>query len=598
MLFWNCFFILFIVAKAQFLKPNIVFIVADDLGWDDVSFHGSDQILTPNLDTMAYQGCPLQQYYTDVEGTPSRSALFTGKYAMRLGTQGISIKPSEDRGIPPTERLLPDYLKELGYATHLIGKWGVGKSRAHYLPSNRGFDTFYGFLGDAVDYFTYNAIDKSDKATFYGLDLFDDMDPVEDESRHLTNILTEKAVQVIREHNTSTPLYLHISHAAPHIGGALTDLQPPLDSLKDNEYIAHPLRRLYAGLVTSLDKSIGNIIAALAEREILQNTLVIFVSDNGAPTIGWSQNYGSNFPFRGAKSTPWEGGVRSVGVVWHASIPARRYNNLFHVTDWLPTLVSAAGGTVTNKIDGVNQWKNLINDDATPPRQEVLISIDELRGWAALREGDFKIVVGDFSQTLNRYYGMDLKQVKHARMTPFYEDVLIDSETGHVFKETLNLILDVDLAEIKRSDLNLTQLYQGVHRDICIPSKAKGCLYNITADPLETQDLWDDSPDIVRRLSLRLRSFWSDLKPRSPPLSDLRADPSARGFVWLPWLENNSSSVTSTPSRPSFPLKVTSGEVKYLINININDLRTKVNSYINRMGGAIIDSVENLFSLS
>ncbi|KAL0882401.1 hypothetical protein ABMA27_000885 [Loxostege sticticalis] len=593
--FLNCFSLPLIIASAEIYKPHIVFIVADDLGWDDVSFHGSDQLLTPNIDTLMYHGVCLNQYYTDAEGTPSRSAMFTGKYAMRLGAQGISIKASEDRGIPPTERLLPDYLRELGYSTNLVGKWGIGKSRPHYLPSNRGFDTFYGFLGDAVDYFTYNAIDKSNAATFYGLDFFDDMEPVENENRHLTTILTEKAVKVIREHNASTPLYLHLSHAAPHIGGALADLQPPLDSLKDNEYIAHPLRRLFAGLVTSMDKSVGNVVAALAERDMLQNTLIIFVSDNGAPTVGASKNYGSNFPFRGVKSTPWEGAVRSVAVAWHASIPPRIHKGLFHVTDWLPTLVSAAGGRVKDKIDGVNQWDIILNKDEIPQRNDILISIDELRGWAALRDGDMKIIVGDFGQNYNGHYGLNLKQVKHN--TPFYEDVLLDSEIGHVFKETLGLFLDINLAYVKRSDINLTQLYEGSYKDICTPTKAKGCLFNISADPFEVRDLWNSSPEIVKHLSLRLRSFWADLQPRSQPISDLRANPAKRGYVWLPWLENNAQSVVQAPPLPAFPLKVTSDEVQHLVNLNIDDFRTKVNKYISIMGESIRLSVESLFSL-
>lgn len=218
-----------------------------------------------------------------------------------------------------------------------------------------------------------------------------------------------------------------------------------------------------------MDKSVGNVVAALAERDMLQNTLIIFVSDNGAPTVGASKNYGSNFPFRGVKSTPWEGAVRSVAVAWHASIPPRIHKGLFHVTDWLPTLVSAAGGRVKDKIDGVNQWDIILNKDEIPQRNDILISIDELRGWAALRDGDMKIIVGDFGQNYNGHYGLNLKQVKHN--TPFYEDVLLDSEIGHVFKETLGLFLDINLAYVKRSDINLTQLYEGSYKDICTPTK-------------------------------------------------------------------------------------------------------------------------------
>ncbi|CAG9795258.1 unnamed protein product [Diatraea saccharalis] len=498
-----------IIASAiETRKPNIVFIVADDLGWDDVSFHGSDQILTPNIDVLAYQGVVLNQYYTDSEGTASRSALFTGKYPSRIGMQGVSIKASEDRGISISERLLPAHLRELGYKTHLIGKWGVGKSRACYLPTNRGFDSSYGFSSDAVDYLTYNTIEELNDTSFFGLDLFDNLDVVDDKSGHLTDIITNKAIDIIRNHDTKEPLYLHVSHAAPHIGGALVTLQPPLESVEANKHISHSARRLYAGLVTSLDNSVGHIIATLAERDILQNTIVVFVSDNGAPAVGAAKNFGSNFPFRGTKGSPWEGGVRTIGLVWYATMALRIHNSIFHVTDWLPTLVTAAGGNINHKIDGINQWAVLMNNE-TPQRNEALITIDDLNGWAAFRE-------------------------------------------------------------------------------------AKGCLYEISVDPTEINDLWYTLPDVVRRMSLRLRSFWTESKARRRPQSDPRADPSLRNYVWFPWVNDEQSNLEPPPV-PMFPLQVSLGEMQYLVDLNFNLLKDKLNTYIGNVKESITESVGKLF---
>lgn len=204
---------------------------------------------------------------------------------------------------------------------------------------------------------------------------------------------------------------------------------------------------------------------------MLQNTLIVFISDNGAPTLGPSQNYGSNFPFRGVKYTPWEGAVHSVGIIWHAQIQSKIFDGLFHVTDWLPTLVTVAGGKVNEKIDGIDQWGNIENDEETHKRNEILISIDEIRGWAAFREGDFKIIVGDVNQDISNHYGKDLKQLK--LNPPIYDNVLLESETAHVFKETLELLLDLDLAYIKRGDFNLMRLYQEPNKEICIPTKGK-----------------------------------------------------------------------------------------------------------------------------
>ncbi|XP_031766684.2 arylsulfatase B-like [Galleria mellonella] len=583
-----------LVSSEETLQPNIVFIVADDLGWDDVSFHGSDNILTPNIDVLAYEGVILNQYYTDTEGTASRSAFFTGKYAMRLGTQGISISAAEDRGIPITELLLPSYLQKLGYSTHLVGKWNVGESREHYLPTYRGFDSFYGFVGRSVDYLTYNLIENCNGADYYGLDLFENREPVFDQTGHLTEILTDQAIRIIRDHNTSVPLYLHISHAAPHAGGGFVNLQPPLDSIEANGYIAHSARRLYAGLVTSLDKSIGHILSMLAEREILDNTIIVFVSDNGAAPIGPSQNFGSNLPLRGVKGSPWEGAARGVAFLWHSSISSKIHDGLFHVTDWLPTLVNVAGGNIPENIDGVNQW-DTINSDERPKRLDVLITIDDLNGWAAFREGDFKIIIGNVNRNFSGYYSKELKVLRNT--IPSYENMLLECDANRIIRETLDLVLDVDLAFAKRKELSMTYINENeINTEPCVPTQAKGCLYNITADPTESNDLWNNLPDLVRHLTLRLRTLWADMVPRRQPQLDPKANPSFHNYIWYPWVENDEV-VLEPPKVPTFPLQVSVDELEYLVDINMNTFRDNLNLYIKDMSKSFIRSVSALFSL-
>ncbi|XP_013190225.2 arylsulfatase B [Amyelois transitella] len=572
-------------------KPNIVFIVADDLGWNDVSFHGSDQIMTPNIDVLAYEGVILNQYYTDTQGTPSMSALFTGKYPMRLGTQGVSISACEDRGIPVSERLLPAYLQELGYSTHLVGKWNVGKSREHYLPTFRGFDTFYGFLDGSVDYYTYNLIETCGDKEFFGLNFFSNLDPVENLSGHLTEILTDEAVQIIRDHNVSSPLYLHISQASPHAGGGLVNLQPPAESIAANAHIAHSARRLYAGQVTSLDKSVGQIVAVLAEKDILQNTIIVFVSDNGADSVGHSQNFGSNVPLRGVKGTPWEGAARSIGLIWQSTISPKVYDGLFHVTDWLPTLVSAAGGQVTEVIDGINHWDAIYNDGDTK-RNDLLITLDELQGWAAFREGDFKIIVGDIFKNLSNYNGKEFDATRSD--VPIYENAILECDTARVLRETLDLIIDVDSAYIKRNESMNYATFLG--ENLCFPTKEKGCLFNITADPIEQHDLWDSSPEVVRYMALRLRTLWAEAKPRRQPVSDIRADPSKNNYIWFSFVQNDEEINETSLAMPVFPLQVSLGEVKYLVDLNLNTLKDKMDEYITKMGDSFVKSVKGLFS--
>ncbi|KAH9641843.1 hypothetical protein HF086_001559 [Spodoptera exigua] len=535
---------LVVLIKCESLsKPNIVFIVADDLGWSDVSFHGSDQIMTPNIDMLAYQGIIIPQYYTDTRGTPARSALFTGKYPLRMGTQGISIASAEDRGLPTKEVLLPQYLQELGYATHLIGKWGLGKSREHYLPTNRGFDTFYGFSGSSVDYYTYNHVETWNETVFYGLDFFNNLEPVEDQRGHLTEVLTDRAVK---------------------------------------------------RLVTGLDRSIGHVISALAERELLNNTIVVLISDNGAASTGLNRNFGSNLPLRGTKGTPWEGAVRTTAVIWHAAIPSKIWPGLFHVTDWMPTLIAAAGGEYNSTIDGFSQWNALTKDEPSP-RQDVLITTDDLKEYAAFREGNYKIIIGKVEPQQSNYYGMELKK---SRIPGFlYENVLLSSDTARVFRETLFINIDLEMAATKR---NYSDLYRHINNTdaerLCIPTNAKGCLFDLSVDPAESKDLWDTHPQFVQHMVLRLRAYWAAINPRQEPTLDPRANPALHDFIWLPWLDNLENVSKPLLAIPNFPLQVSVGELQYLVDFNLNAFKESLTSYVKSSADSFIQNIAKLFS--
>lgn len=217
-----------------------------------------------------------------------------------------------------------------------------------------------------------------------------------------------------------------------------------------------------------MDKSVGHIVAALAEKEILKNTLIVFVSDNGA--AGSSQNFGSNLPLRGLKSTPWEGAARAVAVVWHPTISHRVSNAIIHVTDWLPTLITAAGGKPPNKIDGLDQWATITKAEQ-PKRNDVLITIDDLNGWAAFREGDFKIIVGNVTKEKSKYHGKELMALKHDAMP--YETVLLESEAYLVFKETLDLPLDMEQVYEQRNSSKLVGSDDIPDEAVCFPTFGK-----------------------------------------------------------------------------------------------------------------------------
>ncbi|KAF4519021.1 hypothetical protein B566_EDAN009784 [Ephemera danica] len=280
-------------------RPNIVFILADDLGWNDVGFTGRSDLQTPNIDALAYHGRILSQHYSQPTCTPSRTALLTGKYPIRTGMQGFPLTPGEPRALPLDQRLLPQYMKELGYQTHLVGKWHVGCHEWKYTPTARGFDTHFGYLNGYIGYYNHTM----DILNMTGHDFWRGVEPMYDlRGRYVTDLLTEESVRLIENAGSkknSDPLFLLISHLAPHSGNPGSYHEYPEEDLERFNYIPDMNRRKYAAMVWNLDKSVGHVVKALAETKMLHNTIIAFVSDNGAQTIGLFPNDGSNYPFRG-----------------------------------------------------------------------------------------------------------------------------------------------------------------------------------------------------------------------------------------------------------------------------------------------------------
>uniref|UniRef100_A0A8D8UW69 Arylsulfatase B n=1 Tax=Cacopsylla melanoneura TaxID=428564 RepID=A0A8D8UW69_9HEMI len=336
-------------------QPNIIFIVADDLGWNDVGFHGENAIPTPNIDALAYNGIILNRHYTLPTCSPSRAALLTGRYPFRYGIErpiGAGIPES----VPVTEKLLPQYLKELGYATHLIGKWHIGCHREELLPFNRGFDNHTGYWNGYLNF--NDSVHHSNNAR--GFDARQNMKEYATEmsSKYLTDFLTDESVKIIKSHNQTKPLFLQFSHAAVHTAQMGTKDQEAgvlqvADEYENNRTFGHiknPNRRLFAGILKSMDDSVGRVIESLHEANMLENSLIVFISDNGGPTtdgLFFHGNTGSNWPLRGAKYSVYEGGVRNVAAIWSPLLSKGQvFNHLFHLTDWLPTLYHIAGRSI------------------------------------------------------------------------------------------------------------------------------------------------------------------------------------------------------------------------------------------------------------
>ena len=256
---------------AQRNRPNIVFILADDLGRADVGFNGGKEIKTPHIDKLAASGARLEQFYVQPVCSPTRAALMTGRYPMRHGLQVGVVRPWAQYGLPLDERTLPQALREAGYATAIVGKWHLGHFERAYLPTARGFDHQYGHYNGAIDYFRHDREGghdwhRDDRASY--------------DEGYSTHLLAEDAVKFINENAGRKPFFLYVPFNAVH-----APHQTPEKYKEAYASLPEP-RRTYAGMLAAMDEAVGRIIAALDEKGLRRDTIIIFSSDNGGPGRG------------------------------------------------------------------------------------------------------------------------------------------------------------------------------------------------------------------------------------------------------------------------------------------------------------------------
>jgi arylsulfatase A-like enzyme len=356
-------------------QPNIVLLLADDLGWKDVGFHDSE-IETPHLDRLAAGGTRMTQFYVQPVCSPTRGALLTGKYPCRLGLQCGVVRPWAEHGLPVDERTLPQALSEGGYFTAICGKWHLGHATPEQLPLARGFAHQYGHYNGALDYFTH--------LRDGGLDWHRNQEGLEEEG-YTTTLIGAEAVRLIEAHDFGKrPMFLYVPFNAPH-----SPLQAPEEYLSRYESIRNKKRRTFAAMVTCMDDAIGSIVAALSQAGQTDNTLILFCSDNGGPRgLG-----GDNGLLRAGKGTLYEGGVRVPAVAhWPNVVPAGgKVDGLMHIVDLYPTLLAVAALTPGSQfeIDGVNQWP-VIMGERPSVRHEVLLNTTPFHG--AVRLGPWKLI--------------------------------------------------------------------------------------------------------------------------------------------------------------------------------------------------------------
>lgn len=368
-------------------RPNIIYILADDLGWKDVGFHGAEDIKTPNIDQLAQNGVKLEQFYVQPMCTPTRAALMTGRYPLRYGLQTLVIPGASTYGLPTDEWLMPQMLKEAGYTTEIVGKWHLGHAKREFWPMQRGFDYQYGSQIGEIDYFTHMSIGKND--------WYRDNKPLH-EKGYVTTLLGDDAVRLIERQDLRKPLFMYLAFTAPH-----APYQAPQNYLDRYKNISDPNRRAYAAMIAAMDDQIGRVVQALDKRGMRQNTMIVFHSDNGgnksALMSGESEVKGplpsDNGPLRGGKGDLYEGGVRVPSLVnWPGHIkPGTVVNQMIHIVDLYPTIAKLAGGSTAKSkpLDGFDVWQT-ITEGKPSPRDEVVYNVEAFRG--AVRRGDWKLV--------------------------------------------------------------------------------------------------------------------------------------------------------------------------------------------------------------
>lgn len=357
-------------------RPNIIFILSDDLGWADVSYHGSS-IPTPNIDRLAREGVDLSRHYVAPVCSPTRAGLLTGRCWSRFG---ITV-PSSRQCLPDRTPTIASQLKEAGYRTALIGKWHLGGAEmTNKRPGSFGFDYTYGSLDGAVHPYTHVYTPGGKEGDDgQGIKTWHRNGKIIEEKGHTTDLIANEAIRFV-ENSQNAPFFLYLPFTAPH--GKCIDTQEWMDKC------AHipEERRSYAAMVAHMDDAIGKLVATLDRLGLRENTLIVFSSDNG----GVAQ--GLNTPLRKKKAYVYEGGVRAVAFAnWPGKLKPSTLQQPICITDWMPTFCALARADSPANVDGKNIWTELTHPSApVKPRPIYLLGVGGRS--SALIMGEWKLV--------------------------------------------------------------------------------------------------------------------------------------------------------------------------------------------------------------
>jgi arylsulfatase A-like enzyme len=430
---------------AKAAKPNILVIVADDLGYGDIGVHGGKDVPTPNIDALAARGVRCTNGYVSAPYcSPSRAGLLTGRYQTRFGHEFNPHVGEEGKlGLPLDQRTIADHLRGAGYATGLVGKWHQGFDRAHH-PQSRGFDDYFGFLVGGHNYL----LRKDAEAEFgsaHSKNMIYRNRELQKLDGYTTDLFTDEALAFMDRHKDK-PWFLYLAYNAVHT---------PLEVLEKYgervpKSVTDPQRRGYLSLLVGLDDGIGRVTDHLRKSGKDKDTLIFFISDNGGsgrkPFLAY--NTGVNTPLRGDKGQTLEGGIRvPFFVSWPDHIPAdKTYDHPVIALDILPTACAVAGAKVDADVDGVDLLKRLSGADTAAPHEALYWRFGPQK---AIRKGKWKLV---------DWRDFETKQDSGWQLYDLEKDI---AEKNNLAKQEPQLVAELSAAWDKWDKRNIAPLWHG-----------------------------------------------------------------------------------------------------------------------------------------
>ncbi|XP_055333780.1 arylsulfatase B-like [Paramacrobiotus metropolitanus] len=510
-------------------KPNILVFIADDLGHADLSYsEGNLQTPTPNIDKLAWDGIILNRHYVNPICTPTRGAFMTGRDAFRVGLQTAAISEGEPWGLPLQFKIQPQYFKDLGYTTAAVGKWHLGMYTRQHFPNARGFDYSYWFHGGDANWFNVSTgwltpvLNHGKAFRENGKIIFSNIT----NNYYFPEQMTAKAEQIIHDFEPNKPWYLYfatpVTHTAIAAYGpeqhvmASYQLRPPVRSFS-NQF---PERKKQLGIIQVLDEQFRRLTNALTYTGAINNTIIVFMADNGGPlpeVAGFihGSNHASNWPLRLGKGSLFEGGVRGLSFIWSPLLKRRGRvtNQLFHVSDWLPTLYEAAGGNVRDLVNvtGVSQWKSLFHGNNYGPRTELVNNIDSILNQYAMVYQDqyggmYKLIGGNVFN--NQFFGWDRTE---------------GTSPGNEMKSWSPVSVECNFPD-------------GMEVSTCRPYQSD-CLFDLINDPCETNNIAASFPSMTQLLQQKIKNYNGSSFPAQVRPFDPASNPDLHQGLWTPWLD-------------------------------------------------------------